>query len=850
MNFNDFKNFINHLQKCLYITDIETHEILFMNKKMQEACGITDYQGKVCWQTLQSNQEGPCMFCPIVKLKERNELYNSITWRENSDFNNRIYEKDDSLIVWEDGRIAHLQQLSDITDSEMINYKARFDDLCGVMNRSAGKDKLLKYMLEKKKSNESFIIAMLDINNLKQINDEFGYNEGDFLLKEVTDSLKQQLSVNDIIFRLGSDEFALVLDKKDNTEVMRFLVDRLNHVKSLKELYNKAYDFSFVYGTYTVLPSNKLTLNDIIAKADENMYIEKLRYRRTKLAESEDIAVTSNIQDYKYDPSQLYEALIKSTDDFIYICNMKTGIFRYSPSQVKEFNLPGEIMDKPLSFWKTIVHPDDWERFYKSNMEIGENKMDYHSVEFRAKNSEGEYIWLKCRGQLMRDDVGEPNLFAGIMTQLDRQNKIDPLTHLYNRQELIKAFDNKINDTAIQNLGFMIIDIDDFKNINEIYDRSFGDFIIKMVAQIIQSKLDGNMSVYKLDSDQLAILIENTNDDEILMLYNKIQKSLLHEQLLKRYKCPIQASGGVAIYPKDGFTFNELNKYADYSLQYAKDNGKNRLIFFSNFILENKMRSLEILKYIRESVSDNYKGFELNYQPQVETKSKEIKGVEALLRWQCPELGKVSPMEFVPILEESGLIISVGLWVMKEAIKACSMWIEYDPNFVVSINVSALQMLNSNFVEDVEIILQDSNLPPQNIVLELTESYMVRNMTLLRTIFEKLRNLGFKIAMDDFGTGYASLEILKTVPADIVKIDQTFVRDIKISEFDKTFIRFIAKICHDVDIEVLLEGIETVEEFNVVESMELDYIQGFLFGKPQCEDEITKQLIVKQNIKN
>lgn len=849
MNYKNFKQFVDNLQMNLYITDIDTHEIIFMNKKMKETYQFIDPDGKICWQTLQKNQDGPCPFCPIKKLKESGKLYQSIIWREKSDLLSRIFENHDSLIRLENGKIAHMQQSIDITDSEILSYQSSIDDLCGLLNRQAGKEKLLDFMSKKKKAGESFTIALLDINNLKKVNDIFGHSEGDFLLKEIAYYLKQGLNENDIIFRLGGDEFVLVLDQKDAKEVSKFLVDRLKYIESLQVLYEKLYGFSYSFGLYTVPATNKLTLNDIIAKADEQMYQEKLRYRRTQLAQKEETSIIfSNVHNFKYDPSQLYEALIKSTEDFIYICNMKTGVFRYSPAQVKIFNLPGEVIDNPLPFWKEIVHPEDWERFYKSNMEIGENKMDYHSVEFRAKNCDGEYIWLKCRGQLMRDEFGEPNLFAGIMTQLDRQNKIDPLTHLYNRQEFAKAFDTKIKDPAIDNLGMMVVDIDDFKNINGIYDRAFGDFIIKTVAQLIQSILAGNMSIYKLDSDQMGILIENTTEKEIAVLYNKIQRQLLHEQLLKRYKCPIQISSGAAIYPKDGLTYTELNKYADYSLQHAKDNGKNKLVFFSNYILENKMRSLEILKYIRESVSDNYKGFELNYQPQVEVSSKEIKGVEALLRWQCPELGKVSPVEFIPILEESGLIIPVGLWVMKKAIEACSKWYKYDPDFSVSINVSALQMLNSNFVDDVEVILKEVSLPTQNIVLELTESYMVRNMALLRTIFDQLRELGFKIAMDDFGTGYASLEILKTVPADIVKIDQTFVRDIQISKFDKTFIRFIAQICHDVDIEVLLEGIETMEEFDVVEPMELDYIQGFLFGKPQSEDEITKKLINKQCI--
>ena len=849
MDFNNFKQFVNHLQTNLYVTDIDTHEIIFMNQKMKEVYGFKDPEGKICWEVLQKNQTGPCPFCPITKIQESGKLYQSITWRENSDLLNRIFENHDSLIRWENGQVVHLQQSIDITDSQILSHQASIDELCGFLNRRAGKEKLLEFMTIKKKAGQDFVIALLDINNLKRVNDAFGHLEGDFLLKEISYSIKQIVGPKDIIFRLGGDEFVIAFDQQDGQSAAKLLVSQLKYTRSLQTLYQKPYSFSYSFGLYSVLSTNKLTLNDVIAKADEQMYLEKLRYHRTQLAQKKDIAIaSSNVQNFEYDSTQLYEALIKSTDDFVYVCNMKTGVFRYSPAQVKIFNLPGEIIENPLPFWKDIIHPDDWERFYKSNMEIGENKMDYHSVEFRARNSNDEYIWLKCRGQLMRDEFGEPDLFAGMMTQLDRQNKIDPLTHLYNRQEFAKAFEDKSKDKAIENIGMMILDIDDFKNINEIYGRSFGDVIIKTVAQLIQSVIHGNTSLYKLDSDQMALLIENTTETRMSEFYIEIQKQLLQEQLLKRYKCPIQISGGCALYPRDGLTFNELNKYADYSLQYAKDNGKNKIIFFSSYILENKFRSLEILKYIRESVSDNYHGFELVYQPQVKADNQMMKGVEALLRWQCPTLGSVSPLEFIPILEDSGLIIPVGLWVMKQAVKTCKKWLEDDPDFTVSINVSALQMLNSNFVEDVKVILEDEHLLAKNIILELTESYMVRNMELIKSIFEQLRDLGFKIAMDDFGTGYASLEILKTVPADIVKIDQTFVRDIKLSNFDQTFIRFIAQICHDVDIQVLLEGIETPEEFEIVATMKLDYIQGFLFGKPQSKDEITKQLIKQTNI--
>lgn len=847
MDLEDFKQIMNNIKTNVYVTDVDTYEILFMNQRMKEYYNLSNPEGKICWQVLKTDQTEPCSFCPVCKLKENNKLYDEITWRESSDKINGILENYDCLINWEDGKVAHMQQSINMTNVEELTNQSGKDDLTGILNRRAGKQKLNEFMVEKRKRNEDFTIALIDIDNLKKVNDNFGHYEGDRLIKKIVVALRQMMDKDDILFRLGGDEFILAFRHKSFKEANKVLLDNQKYTKLLRGIYDKPYDFSYSFGIYNVLATNTLTVNDVIVKADEQMYKEKLRYFRTKVNETKDELVFSNnnYANFKYDSSQLYEALIKSTDDFIYVCNMKTGFYRYSPAQVKKFNLPGEVFNNPLPIWKEIVHPQDWNRFYKSNMEIVENKTDYHSVEFRAKNSDGEYIWLRCRGRVTRDEFGEPSLFAGIMTQMDRQNKIDSLTHLYNRQELAKSFNYKVKDSAIDNLGIMIIDVDDFKNVNQIYDRSFGDFIIKVVSILIQSVIPGNASIYKLDGDQLGILIENTNEEEIASLYDEIQKQLLQEQILQRYKCLIQVSAGCSFYPRDGYSYSELYKYADYSLQYAKENGKNRLIFFSNDILEHKMRSLEILKYIRESVSDNYRGFELFYQPQVDADTKTIKGVESLLRWHCDQLGVVSPSEFVPILEENGLVVQVGLWVIKEAMQAWAKWVEDHPDFMISINVSALQLLNSDFVDDVKEIFKDNILSPQNIILELTESYMFRNMDLLRKIFDQLQTLGFKIAIDDFGTGYASLEVLKTTSANIVKIDQTFVKGIMDSKFDQTFIRFITQMCHDVDIKVLLEGVETEEEYDLVRPMELDYIQGYLFGKPQKSTEIIKILTDK-----
>lgn len=541
---------------------------------------------------------------------------------------------------------------------------------------------------------------------------------------------------------------------------------------------------------------------------------------------------------FDYNSTLLYDALIRGTDEYIYICNMKTGVFRYSPSQVELFDLPGEIVENPLVYWKKIVHPEDWNRFYKSNTEIGKNQMDYHTVEFRAKNRSGEYIWLRCRGQLMRDEFGEPSIFAGIMTQLGKQNKIDSLTQLLNYHEFMSVFEDKISNPMIEKLCIVLLDIDDFKNVNEMYDRDFGDNIIKTLAQSIQSILPDNAELYKLDGDEMGILVDNVEENEILTLYNQIQNMIIHLQLWRKYGLNITISAGCVIYPKHGDTVKELYKCASYSLQYAKEHGKNRLVFFSQEILKNKMYSLEMMRDLKASINDDFRGFSLRFQPQVDTESHKIIGVEVLLRWTNDKCKAISPLEFIPILEENDMINIVGAWVLRMALRTFRKWIDYYPFFKVSVNVSAVQILEDTFIEDIVKIIDDENFPYQNLVLELTESHTVQNMSILQFKFKALQDLGIYIAMDDFGTGYSSLEVLKFSPIDIVKIDRVFVKDILKSKFDATFIHFIVAICHDVGIKVCLEGVETQEEYDLVKQIKPDYIQGYLFGKPQTATEI------------
>lgn len=677
---NMLKTVLNQLQANVYITDVDTHEIIFMNDRMKKKYNIPNPEGKICWKVLQQGQEGPCSFCKINRLLSGEE--ETIRWQQTNSKVHRLFDKYDSLLKVGEKKL-HMQQSFDITDS----------------------------------------------------------GEREAILGE---NPERMFSVQD----------------------------------------------------------------------------DKIPYRA----------------------EYLYEALLNSTDDFIYICDMKTGVFRYSPAQVELFGLPNEIMEDPLPFWKEIIHPDDWERFYRSNVEIGENKADYHSVEFRAKKYDGEYAWIRCRGQLIRDEDGEPCLFAGIMKLMGQQNRINPLTQLWNHAEFTKVLEKNVNENRIEQMAVMLLDIDDFHQINELYERSLGDQVLKTLGQEIQTVLPDNASLYRLEKDCMGIIMEHGTAKQMEKLYFAIKESITRLQEWKSQKLNIELSAGCSMYPRDGKTAEEIYKCALFTLQSVKKMGKNQILFYSENIMKSKSRVIELIRQLREDIAEDYRGFYLNFQPQVDAKTRQMIGAETLMRWKNRDGNIVSPGEFIPVMEKNGMIYHAGLWMVRESFRACKEWIKIKPNFTISVNISAVQLLEERFLTDFYKIIEEEKFPGENLIVELTESYAVRNMNVFWDKFRNLRSHGIRIAMDDFGTGYSSLEVLKTAPIDIVKIDRAFLEDILHSSFDATFISFVVAICHEVEIHVCQEGVETEDEYNFLKKMNLDCIQGYYFGKPVTESEITRQL--------
>lgn len=559
------------------------------------------------------------------------------------------------------------------------------------------------------------------------------------------------------------------------------------------------------------------------------------------------------IQDYMgkkfyYNKEEVYEALIKTSKDFIVIGNLKTGIFKYPVEIARILNLPSQIIDNPMKYWKKIILEEDWEKFYESNERIMSGKESFHHVDFRIRNDKNEIVWLKCIGNMMKDRSGIPSTLVGMISLHEKNNKIDPVTRLFVIEEFFKFLEAKLENSP-KNIGVLILGINNFKRINEFYGRETGDIILRRISGIIQDAVPYSAEVYKLDGTNFGIILENTSKEKIKKIYEIIKDKFEERQIVSKNEDILAVSVGVAMYPDDGQNYKELYQYAKYSRGYSKRKEGNSITFFSKELLESNARYLKILYLLKRDIDNGFKNFDIFYQPQIKSKTQEIEGVEALLRWSCEEYGCVSPIEFIPILEENNLMVNVGKWVLKESLETYKKeWSSYVPDLLISVNVSFVQFIDKNFVEDVKKILQESGVNPKHLILELTESCMISNINYIKNIYTALKKLGIKIALDDFGTGYSSLGILKELPIDIVKTDRIFVKNILCNNFDLVFIKFITELCHEINLKICIEGVEQKEEYELVNNFGVDYIQGYYFGRPAQRLEITKKL--KDSVKN
>ncbi|NMS90417.1 EAL domain-containing protein [Clostridioides difficile] len=540
-----------------------------------------------------------------------------------------------------------------------------------------------------------------------------------------------------------------------------------------------------------------------------------------------------------------FELLSQSTEDYIFFWDINRNKFKISSAIFNEFDLSRDVDSDVVNCWSKIIYPDDVQVWKDDIQALIDGKKDEHNLEYRLINRYGEVVWISCRGKAQISEEQKTIVMVGRIKNIGEKNKFDSITGTWNREQFEYWMNYIIKDKTYESGAIFIMDIDNFKNINEKYGHSYGDKVLRAIATEVLEYLPKDVRLYRLDGDEFAFFYPLCTKETINKIYEKIQMytNTQHEIESNKYYCTVTA--GVAMYPKDGDTYLDLFKHADIALDIAKINGKNRIKFFSPELYENKLKVISMQHKLRESIENNFNDLELFFQPQIDAATREVIGAEALLRWHSSAYGEVSPIEFIPILEQSNLIIPVGKWIIKEAVKQCKEWHKINPDFKISVNVSYIQLKEDFFRDFIVECLIEYQLRPEFLILELTENCWIPDINLLNDKFISLKGIGVHIAIDDFGTGYSSLNYLKELSVNIIKIERSFVKNITYNSYEHTFLEYIIKLAHIINLKVCVEGIESYEEYDIVKNLGVDIIQGFLFGRPVSASEFYKLQLSK-----
>ncbi len=415
----------------------------------------------------------------------------------------------------------------------------------------------------------------------------------------------------------------------------------------------------------------------------------------------------------------------------------------------------------------------------------------------------------------------------------------DPLTQLPNRRLLMDRLKQALaaSKHSLQGGALLFLDIDHFKVLNDTLGHSTGDTLLKIIANRLQSCVREADTVARIGGDEFVILLEDLGEDKIEAatyaetIANKILDLMAQPYKLDTYEHRGSVSIGATLFFSHETDMEEVLKQADIAMYQAKDAGRNAIRFFDVQMQEAVALRVGMERELRTAIDNNQ--FELYYQVQV-NKHKKILGAEALIRWIHPERGMVSPAQFIPLAEDTGLILPIGQWVLETACAQLKCWQQnaQTRELSISVNVSAKQFNQPNFVELVQDTITRQGIDPAFLKLELTESMLLENIQLMIDKMIELRKIGVRFELDDFGTGYSSLQYLKQLPLNQLKIDQSFIRDIAIDENDKILVRTIIAMAHSMDLGVIAEGVETEEQRQFLMDHGCDHFQGYLFGKP------------------
>ncbi|NVI84783.1 bifunctional diguanylate cyclase/phosphodiesterase [Janthinobacterium sp. BJB401] len=426
---------------------------------------------------------------------------------------------------------------------------------------------------------------------------------------------------------------------------------------------------------------------------------------------------------------------------------------------------------------------------------------------------------------------------------------VDPVTQLPNRHEFNDALAYALAraDRQDSSVGLLLLDLDNFKVVNDTLGHHCGDQLLKLVSERLVAILRGTDIICRIGGDEFVVIVEPADDaSEMASVARKILTVLAAPFDLEGHQLYVSASIGVSLYPFDAQDVATLTRNADTAMYHAKHQGKNRYAVFKAEMELRAQRRLRMEANLRKALQNEE--LYLHYQPQIDLRSGRIVGVEALIRWNCRDMGQLSPAEFIPVAEESGIIVDLGRWVLQSACRQAALWCKaglLDSLEHVAVNLSACQARDPGLMDDIRAILDETQLPHGLLELEITEGVLMDNVHANVELMRRLQEAGIHLSIDDFGTGYSSMSYLKRLPIDQLKIDRSFVHDLPGE--GEAIVTAIIAMAHSLHLKVVAEGVETLQQVEFLRKAGCDNVQGFFFARPMTAAQLTALLLERRD---
>lgn len=527
---------------------------------------------------------------------------------------------------------------------------------------------------------------------------------------------------------------------------------------------------------------------------------------------------------------------------YVFLINLTTDYCYLSDEAVDYFGLPSNRIYGVIPIWGNLICEEDRGAFFEDVQNVLDGITDEHNLTYRMANKFGEYVTCSCKGRIIKDEAGTMKYFAGTVVNHQRNDIVDPVTGLYNINYLFAKM--KIFKEAERPYYLLITGLRSFFEINSAYGYDFGNRVLREITKIIRTFAEGGM-IYRTEGTKVVFLFKDNRFtvEDIKKSYESIMKTLKSGIFVDGQTIRLDLCGALLVSNNHILDMNTVYNSALFALDKVKKEKISELMVVDDKLFSGNQLFLKKLNHIRNCIIRNCEGFYLEYQPIVSTKTSKLCGMEALLRWEDEEYGKVSPGEFIEWLEKDPLFYELGKWIIEKALIDSKPIVKLVPDFIVNINLSYPQLQTISFKNDVVNLVEKTGFSFDNLELELTERCKLIDVEALRNDMNFFKSKGIKIALDDLGTGYSALDLMVELPIDQIKIDRSLVLHIDEDTSRQSLLRAITACAKELNKGICVEGMETEELADFVRSnFFVTSMQGYYYSKPKKIEDVIKMI--------